>query len=85
MKADLHRDVKRTLAKKHACYILITCNQPSGGGEMAVEMSYEGDALLASYLLQGAQSIVDNDLELQSIEDAPELRVVEKRPKRQAS
>lgn len=78
MKIDLDRDVKRALAKKHACYVLITCDKPSDGGEMSVEMSYEGDAILASLLLQGAQNVIDHDIELQSVESVPELSVVEK-------
>lgn len=77
MKIDLHRDAKRALAK-HACYVLITCDEPSDGGEMSVEMSYEGDAILASFLLQGAQNVIDHDIELQSVESVPELSVVEK-------
>lgn len=79
MKADLHRDVKRALAKKHSCYILITCDEPSDGGEMSVEMSYEGDAILASFLLQNAQNVVDNDVELLTTEPIPDLHIVEKR------
>lgn len=46
-------------AKKHVCYVLITCEAPSDDGEMHVEMTYEGDATLAAYLLQGAQSFID--------------------------
>lgn len=82
MKDDLHRNVKKILANKHTCYILITCEEPSQGGEMSVQMSYEGDPVLASYLLQGAQSVVDNDLEKLSDEEEPELQLVEKRSKR---
>jgi hypothetical protein len=47
------------LAKKHACYVLITCDEPTLDGNMQVEMTYEGDASLAAYLLQGAQSLID--------------------------
>jgi len=61
MKRDEEERIKRTLAKNHACYVLITCNQPSLDGNMEVQMSYEGDAALASYLIQGAQTIIDED------------------------
>ena len=82
MKRDLHRNAKRVLANKHACYILITCDEPTDDGEMSVEMSYEGDAMLASYLLQGAQTVVDNDVQELEHESADNLRLVEKCQKR---
>lgn len=47
--------IRNTLSKNHACYILITCEEPSEDGKMQVEMTYEGDTVLASYILQGAQ------------------------------
>jgi len=53
------KSITSKLAKKHACYVLITCDDPSEGGEMQVKMTYEGDRTLASYLLQGAQSFMD--------------------------
>lgn len=59
MKRDEQERIKKTLAKNHACYVLITCDDPSDDGEIEVEMSYEGDAALASYLLQGAKDIMD--------------------------
>lgn len=58
MKRDIDKQVKKTLAKNHACYVLITCDEPING-EMQVEMTYEGDATVAAYLLQGAQSYID--------------------------
>lgn len=51
--------ISQTLAKKHACFVLITCAEPSEDGNMQVEMTYEGDAALASYLLHGAQIYID--------------------------
>lgn len=59
MKRDDQKHIKQKLAKKHACYVLITCDEPTENGEMQVQMSYEGDAALASYLLQGAQNIIE--------------------------
>lgn len=59
MKCSKQKLLRDTLAKKHACYVLITCAEPTDDGDMQVEMTYEGDAALAAYLLQGAQSIID--------------------------
>jgi hypothetical protein len=61
MKPNKEKQFRDELAKRHACYVLITCDEPTDGGDMQVEMSYEGDAALASYLLQGAQSIIDQN------------------------
>lgn len=49
-------------AKKKACYVLITCDEPTEDGKMHVEMTYEGDTTLAAYLLENAQSILDERL-----------------------
>ncbi len=51
--------IKQALAKKHACYVLITCGAPSEDGKMNVEMTYEGDDAVAAYLVQGAQIYMD--------------------------
>lgn len=61
MKQDKPKRNKKSQDKDHACYVLITCGRPSEDGNMQVEMTYEGDATLASYLLQGAQSIIDDE------------------------
>jgi hypothetical protein len=58
MKSNKHKRLHNTLLKNHACYVLITCDEPSDDGDMQVEMTYEGDATLAAYLLQGAQSFM---------------------------
>lgn len=63
MKPDVHRQFKQTLAKKHACYVLITCGEPNGEGHMDVEMTYEGDPALAAYLIHGAQSYIEENIE----------------------
>lgn len=57
------KHLQEALNKQTSCYVLITCGEPSENGEMHVEMSYQGDALLASYLLQGAQSLIDQEEE----------------------
>lgn len=43
---------------EHACYVLITCSSPSKEGKMHVEMTYEGDPLLAAYLIENAQEFI---------------------------
>lgn len=50
---------RKKSTENHACYLLITCDKPSADGNMNVEMTYKGDTALASYLLQGAQTIID--------------------------
>jgi hypothetical protein len=54
------------LKEDNACYVLITCGKPSADGKMSVEMTYEGDPVLASYLLENAQGFIDLDGEVLS-------------------
>jgi hypothetical protein len=54
---------KMNLKEGQACYVLITCGKPSADGKMSVEMTYEGDPILASYLLENAQGFIDHDEE----------------------
>ncbi|MBS0628862.1 MAG: hypothetical protein JSS30_01400 [Verrucomicrobia bacterium] len=51
----------RRRSKKSACTIFISCNEPNEDGKMHVEMTCEGDHLLAAFLLENAQSILDNN------------------------
>lgn len=55
------QSIKDKLAEKHACYVLVTCDEPSEDGNMQVEMSYHGDAALAAMLLHGAQTYMDEE------------------------
>jgi len=48
-------------SKKNACTVLITCEESTEDGKMQVEMTYEGDSVLAAYLLENAQSILDDN------------------------
>lgn len=59
--------IKEKLGKNNVCYVLITCAEPSDSGDMEVEMTYEGDAALACYLLQGAQNLIEEQEEFPSI------------------
>lgn len=60
MKQAQQKEIKESLAQNHNCYVLITCDEPSEEGKMNVELSYEGDPVLAAYLLQGAQDYLDH-------------------------
>lgn len=55
-------EINRTLSENHACYVLITCGEPSQDGQMKIEFNYKGDPLLASYLVESAQNIIDKDI-----------------------
>lgn len=60
VKQDVQSELRAVLSKqKSACYILITCQEPSIDGKMHVEMTYEGDTDLAAYLLNSAQNFFD--------------------------
>ncbi|MCE2982711.1 MAG: hypothetical protein LW832_03995 [Parachlamydia sp.] len=61
MSKKARNQLEKALMQKNACYILITCGDPTQNGDMQVEMTYEGDATLASFLLQGAQTFIDNE------------------------
>lgn len=52
-------DVNNTLEDDGACYVLITCGAPSKDGKMQVEMTYQGDPVLAAYLVESAQQFID--------------------------
>jgi hypothetical protein len=69
------KELQRALEKNPSCYVLITCGQPSEDGQMQVEMTYQGDTALAAYLLQGAQSFINQEEE-QEKEDYPNLQLV---------
>jgi hypothetical protein len=46
-------------ANKEICYVLIKCKEPNEKGDMQVEMTYEGDPVLASYLIETAQGMIE--------------------------
>lgn len=54
--------IKKALSEIHACYVLITCSEPSKDGQMEVEMSYEGDESLAAFLVDNASQVFDERL-----------------------
>lgn len=57
--ANASKNLEKAFAKDKACYVLITCGEPSEDGKMQVEMTYEGDACLAAYLIESAQGFID--------------------------
>ena len=66
----------KELGKKYPCYVLITCEPPTEDGHMQVNMTYEGDGVLASYLVKGAQDLIDQDIMDENDPDASALRLV---------
>jgi hypothetical protein len=57
---QMQQDISTVLLEKNTCYVLITCSAPSEDGKMEVEMTYEGDASLAAYLIESAQGLIEN-------------------------
>jgi hypothetical protein len=47
-----------------ACQISIRCSQPGADGQMKVSLEYTGDVLLASYLINQAQEIIEEEAEV---------------------
>jgi hypothetical protein len=60
---DVHEKVRKIL-KDHAGYVLVTCRPTDKRGKMEVELSFEGDPDLASYLVDGAQGYFENEEQL---------------------
>jgi hypothetical protein len=61
MKAkNVKENLESELSKQHACYVLITCDHPDKEGQMKINMSYQGDQALASYLVEGAQAYLED-------------------------
>ncbi len=52
-------DAKEEKSDKEICYVLIKCKAPNEKGDMQVEMTYEGDPILASYLIETAQGMIN--------------------------
>lgn len=50
------------LSKNNACSVIITCSYPDHQEKMHVNFTYEGDKALVSYLLEGAQSAIEEEI-----------------------
>lgn len=59
--------IEHTLAEQHACYVLITCKKPTKQGKMQVRMRYGGDPMLASYLIDGAKDLMEENDEEEEV------------------
>ncbi len=59
-KIDPHKDFEKHHSKKHAGYVLITCDPPGEDGEMKVEMTFGGSACLAHMLIDGAHASLES-------------------------
>ncbi len=58
--SDMHKRVRKLL-KEYEGYVLVTCLPATEDGKMQIEMSYEGDPMLACYLMEGAQGYLDEE------------------------
>ena len=56
IKSSFYKQIKEFLSKNNACYVLLTCSEPSESGDMKVEMSFDGDKDLACYILDIAKN-----------------------------
>jgi hypothetical protein len=64
MKMGIQEQITKLLDKRHnACYVLITCEEPSQDGKMQVEMCYKGDDGLAAYLVDNAQDFFHQQMD----------------------
>ena len=58
-KKDVKRFLNKTGKSRTICYVLITCGDKKSDGTMNVEMKYEGDKCLASYMIKTASRIIE--------------------------
>jgi SpoU rRNA methylase family enzyme len=49
--------ISRALSVLAPAHVVITCTEPNADGEMEVGLSYEGDDVLVSFLLEGALDV----------------------------
>lgn len=72
-----HKRVKKLLQNEYEGYVLVTARKSENPEQLEVELSYEGDTVLASYLAVGAQSVLDDciksELEEEEAHDARQL------------
>jgi hypothetical protein len=51
--------MKQRSGSKWACCVLITCSEPAANGKMEVELNFEGDESLASFLVENASQVFE--------------------------
>ena len=68
MNEDVHQHIDEVLSthENNACYVLITCDKSSDNERLKVEMTYGGDAVLAAYLVESAQTLLEHDIQNQA-------------------
>ncbi len=59
--SGVHGKIKSLLQGDHLSYVLVTCKKTSEKGNMEVVMSYTGDPVLASYLVEGTLDRLEQD------------------------
>jgi hypothetical protein len=69
------KELQKVIDKDPSCYVLITCGQPAEDGEMEVEMTYQGDKGLATFLLHQAKTVLDEEQDLH-IPNSRNIRLV---------
>jgi hypothetical protein len=55
--------IKKAVGEKCACFVLITCTHPAKDGKMEVAMNYEGDEILAAFLVDNASQVFDERIQ----------------------
>jgi hypothetical protein len=60
---NAEKAIKKSLKENCACYVLITCSAPNAEGHMDIEMNYEGDEMLASFLIDNASQVFDERMQ----------------------
>ena len=60
----LSKNIRDILKKDCACYVLITCSEPSEEGNMNVELQFEGDESLAALLIENANQVFTQRMEM---------------------
>jgi len=61
MTSDIHKRIRKLLEKDFEGYVLVTCKPACPEGKMQVEMSYDGDPVLAAYLMEGASEYLEEE------------------------
>ena len=61
-KGPSQEEIQAALSEDNLGYVLVTCSRPNEQGDMQVEFSYDGEEILAGYLLDSARSVIDDKL-----------------------
>lgn len=72
-KDDAHDAFEEAFSDSHAGYVLITCAQADKSGQMEVKMTYGGGCDLANMLIDGAQTLLEDELEPDDESKLPHL------------